>query len=177
MKILDTSVISAAGKNIRSIDLIKMASDEYVVAVTKAVKEECGDYVDGGLTELADSCETVDDPRISAIAEIIRSYRDVLGSGERTVIAASLILTSENVPNYAVLDDRKAREFARNAGSIPEVKSALKGEFRINVTGTVGLVKHLCDRGIMTKKQSQDVAFDLEMGDFRISRELLDLLR
>lgn len=177
IKILDTSVISAAGKNIHSLNLLDVISERYGVVVTEAVRQECKNYKDRSLLSLIDSFDIVNDPRVARIAEVILRYRDVLGPGERTAIAASVILTSQGRANFVVLDDSKARKFAQSAGHLPEVAELLGMNVDIKVTGTVGLIKHLFDIGLISEKQKQDVAYDLEMGDFRISRELLDLLR
>ncbi len=176
-KIIDNSVISAIGKNIRSVELMPILLDRYGVVVPRAVVEECWKYEDGRLIPLIESTETADDPRIARISSILKRYYQTLGSGEISCIATALVLTADDVPNYLVLDDRVAKNIAAKVGKLQEIRDVLDVDITLNITGTVGLVLHLNRIDAISDREKQNIGYDLEKGDFRLSKELLNLLR
>ncbi len=176
-KILDTSAISAMDRNIQCIDLMSILTSKYDVVITPSVIDECRDDKDSNPEYIVETINVMDDPRLNNISNIILSHYPMLGPGERASMAASLILTAKGIPNYVVLDDKKARTVANNIGNLNEIESILGKKLSLNVTGTIGIVLHFHDNGIISDKIKQDIGFDLEKSDFRISSDLLSLLR
>lgn len=126
---------------------------------------------------MIDGMSVFDDDRIPMLMDVLSRRRNVLGKGELATISASLVLTADGVRNYVVLDEIAARKCAAIAGDMPEIIDILGKRVSLNITGTVGLVLHLHELGLISDTEKQDIGFDLETGTFRISEELLKLLR
>ena len=177
MKVLDNSVVTALGRDIRSVNLLPILMSRYEVAMPPAVIDECRDYEYGALLPLFASATIVDDARVQKIASVLKRWRPNLGKGECSAIAASLIMTSEGKRNYLILDDGVARKCAREAGSLPGIVEILGKKVDIKLAGTIGLVLHLHEKGLISDKDKQNVGYDLETSSFRVSNDLLKLLR
>lgn len=126
---------------------------------------------------MIDGMSVFDDDRIPILMDALSRRRNVLGKGELATISASLVLTADGVRNYVVLDEIAARKCASMAGDMPEIIDILGKRVSLNITGTVGLVLHLHELGLISDTEKQDIGFDLETGTFRISEGLLKLLR
>ena len=126
---------------------------------------------------MIDGMSVFDDDRIPKLMDVLSRRRNILGKGELATISASLVLTADGVRNYAVLDEIAARKCAAIAGNMPEIIDILGKRVSLNITGTVGLVLHLHELGLISDTEKQDIGFDLETGTFRISEGLLKLLR
>lgn len=176
-KVLDNSVVTALGRDIRSVKLIPLITSGYGITLTSDVIEECRDYENGALLPLFASATTIDDERVRSISSLLKLWRPNLGKGECSAIATSLVLTADGRKNYLVLDDGVARRCAKDAGSLPGVIKILGKRVDLNLTGTVGLVRHLYDKGLISEKDKQSIGYDLETSSFRISDDLLRLLR
>lgn len=138
---------------------------------------ECAAFEEGRLLYMIDGMSVFDDDRIPMLMDVLSRRRNVLGKGELATISASLVLTADGVRNYVVLDEIAARKCAAIAGDMPEIIDILGKRVSLNITGTVGLVLHLHELGLISDTEKQDIGFDLETGTFRISEELLKLLR
>ena len=126
---------------------------------------------------MIDGMSVFDDDRIPKLMDVLSRRRNILGKGELATISASLVLTADGVRNYAVLDEIAARKCAAIAGNMPEIIDILGKRVSLNITGTVGLVLHLHELGLISDTEKQDIGFNLETGTFRISEGLLKLLR
>ena len=138
---------------------------------------ECAAFEEGRLLHMIDGMSVFDDDRIPKLMDVLSRRRNILGKGELATISASLVLTADGVRNYAVLDEIAARKCAAIAGNMPEIIDILGKRVSLNITGTVGLVLHLHELGLISDTEKQDIGFDLETGTFRISEGLLKLLR
>ena len=87
-----------------------------------------------------------------------RKYPE-LGKGELSIIKASLKLKGQGKKYYAVIDDRKARKFAKSLA--------------ISLTGTYGLIETLKNKGGLTEKEYFQSLSQLERSKFRISPNIL----
>lgn len=77
-----------------------------------------------------------------------------LGKGELSIIKASLNLKNRGKKYYAVIDDGKARKFAKSFG--------------IRVTGTYGLLKTLKDKKEISEEEYLRCLSEMEKSNFRI---------
>jgi predicted nucleic acid-binding protein len=84
---------------------------------------------------------------------LVRILNQELGIGESEAIALSV----EIKPDFVLLDDLEAREYARSFG--------------LNVTGTLGIIRALLRRGIV-KETPKEIYEKLKSIDFWISEEL-----
>lgn len=84
---------------------------------------------------------------------LVRILNQELGIGESEAIALSV----EIKPDFVLLDDLEAREYARSFG--------------LNVIGTLGIIRALLRRGIV-KETPKEIYEKLKSIDFWISEEL-----
>jgi predicted nucleic acid-binding protein len=180
IKVIDNSVISSMGREIRSVKILPIVKSVYDVRLTAAVIVECRNSKDKGLTESIDGLlfAIEEDSRFKQTVDMIRRVDLRLGLGEVNTIAASIILTHNRIENYAVIDDGLARsafkKILRNKTLVNEFGDSMS---RVRITGTVGLINRLRTKGMLTSDQCNAIAKDLENSSFRISDELLDLLK
>lgn len=180
IKILDNSVISTMYMDMVSVDLLQILRPLYTVSITDAVIIELSRLGNEELIRsIADLRSTSErDERFMRAKDRIRRIDPRLGDGEVECIAESMMLTRSGIGNYVVLDDLKAREAIDRIRVDPELESVLGAPIPpVRYTGTIGLVKHLKDRGILSAETCSGIAFDLEAGGFRVTKELLDLIR
>ncbi len=111
--------------------------------VTKAVKV----LIEQGFIEVK-STENV---------SLVQVLNVELGIGESQAIA----LSKEIKPDYVLLDDLKARQYAR--------------PFKINIIGTLGIIHTLLRDGII-KEEPNEIYRMLRSADFWISRKLFQSL-
>lgn len=101
-----------------------------------------------------------------------------IGRGETESIAASILLTSNGIKNYLILDEIFARKIVGRIRNDCEIKKIIGESIpEIHLSGTIGLIKHLGEKGILTKEQTIAIAYDLQKSTFRVTEELLSLLR
>lgn len=180
IKIFDNSVISSMGKEIRSVMVLPVVKSFYDVRVTADVIAECANSKNEELIESINGlpCAIKEDSLFKRTFDVIRRTDLRLGLGEASTITASIILTHLGIENYAVIDDGFARkkfgEVLRNRELSDMFGDSLSN---VNFTGTVGLINRLRAKGALTSGQCSSIANDLENSDFRVSGEILDLLR
>lgn len=179
IKVVDTSVISALAGEIPSIDLMDIVGDHYSIVTVSAVIDEC---IDSGNPKYINAVMSLDelslDEGYHELVDRISKISIRLHSGEINVMAASLCLARNGIENYAVIDDHLARKIFDRIKINPSIVSLMGDSVdNAHITGTIGLVHHLRDRGFITSDESSKIAFDLERSSFRISDDLLDLLR
>lgn len=180
IKLLDSSVISSVSREITSFDVLGCLKKQYEVCVTKDVKKECLAANDERIRSAVADVKMIEhsDPRIEQMKKAITKKHAGIGQGETDCIASSILLTLKGVENYLILDDKFARSIASNVHNVSEIKEILGSPIRImNVTGTIGLISHLRDRGLIHKKEIYKIRADLASSSFRITQELIDSLK
>lgn len=179
IKLLDNSAVSSLGKEITCVDALKIVSDNYNVLLAPAVIQECFQFRNAVLFERVKPFSlTVQDERFVELAKTIKTINYRLGPGEIDTIAASIILSSQEIDNYIVLDERLARKIVETIHLNPQLSNIMGGPISpIKCTGTIGILAHLRKKNILAKEITKQIAYDLELSDFRVSEELLNLLR
>lgn len=179
-KILDNSAVSSMGKEITSFKMLEFLKGQYEVVLADAVFRECKALRNEDLYDsicdlpLATSKNDMFNDLVKAIRRI--DYR--LGPGETETIAASIILSDQGVYNYVVIDESLARKIVVSLHTNPLIKTIMGKDIQpINVTGTVGIIKHLRDKGLISDDDCKKMAYDLEFSNFRVSDDILNLIK
>lgn len=180
IKIFDNSVISSMGKEIKSIDVLSFLKSEYDVRITEAVVIECKNSKNEKLIRSIEGIPIAfkTDEKFVNIKKLIKRINPTLGPGEIETITASILMTYSGIDNYIVLDEYLARKIASDLHNNPDLQKIVNCHVPpIKCTGTIGLIRHLRDKGVLSRETCQKIAFDLEMSDFRATDDLLNMLR
>lgn len=180
IKIFDNSAISSMGKEIISVDLLQIVKSRYEVFTTDAVVIECNNSEDDKLIRSIEGLPIASerDGKFLKITELIKRIDFRLGPGEIECIASSIMMTQHGIENYVVIDERLARRIVSKLHTNPELTKIVGSTVPpINYTGTLGIVIHLRKKGVLSKEKCQNIAYDLESSNFRITDELLSLIR
>lgn len=179
-KILDNSAISSMGREITSVDALDILSSQYSILTTSAVIEECKNSDDELLYDRVKQFPLAveEDEKFKELLNAIQMMSRRLGPGEINSIAASIILSSKNIDNYVVIDETLGRKIVKRIHLNPLIIKIMGGEVRpLKCAGTIGIIAHLRDKGVISKETCQKIAYDLEISNFRVTDELLALLR
>lgn len=178
IKIFDNSVISSMGREITSVDVLPLVKSEYDIRITNAVITECRNSGNEKLIRSMDGLllAVEADYMFVSVVNSIKIMHPQLGSGEIESIAASILMTRSGIDNYVVLDDGLARKIVSDLHNDLKLQQIVGTDIPpIKYTGTVGLIKHLRDKGIISREIYQKIAYDLKNSGFRITDSLLDL--
>lgn len=182
-KIFDNTVISASLKEITSIELIKKCLKRYQIATSIEVFEETKNGFENLDIENCYKQIKIFDLRKNKLYSTLINYLSnrypYLHRGELSSFLVALTeYEMKNRGYYFVTDDNKMRT------TIPKILKDQQFIFKINkdirnfkITGTIGLIKQLCHRNIITKAEIEKVIEDLKNSAFRITPELLNNLK
>ncbi len=182
VKVVDTTVISASIKEIHSIDLLGLTSAVYDISTSGDVLEEVEKGFDEGTMEHAFELTRVVKvgcDEYHPLMSWLETRYPYLHRGElSSFLLAVLEYGQRGVPCYYVTDDGAMRRNVRKILIEDRFIELLGGEPpSIGMTGTVGLIGRLYERGMMTSKELRDVMEELRSGTFRVSKPVLDHLR
>lgn len=179
-KIMDNSAISSMGIEIVCTNMLDTVSSQYDVLVTNAVLKECQKLGNSSLLNRVNKFNIAvqENDLFTSLVEAIKSINFRLGPGEIHTIAASLILTKNGIDNYVVIDESLARKIVKNIHLNPTIIKLMGNNLvPVKCTGTIGIIAHLRDKGIISKDLAHKIAYDLEISNFRVTDDLLNLLR
>lgn len=94
------------------------------------------------------------------INDIFKKRYFNLGSGEKSIMSLALEYKKQNKEYYCVLDDKNARNVAKNLG--------------LNVKGSIGLILLLKEKGII--ENPKELYNKIIKSPFRISDDILEVL-
>ena len=176
-KVLDSTVITAVAREIRSVDLSPMICGAYEITVTEDVEAEAlGCDLSSELLKHAEVVKGTD-PKYVALSDHLSRRYMLMGAGERSCIAASVMLAANGIENYLVTDDRQARRVIERLHQDTDAETAIGLRMpKIRSTGTVGLISRLRRRGLITDADCTAIKKDLSSGSFRITAEVLSSL-
>jgi len=181
-KAVDTTVVSACVREVRSIDLLERVTTVYVVCTTREVMDEIERGFDpdtvSRILEQVSVPPIVHEALEPLLAWLERRY-PYLHRGElSSFLLAILEYGVQGRPCYYVTDDGAMRRKARNILIEETFIEMLGGEPpEMCMTGTVGLIGRLYERGEIAPEELQEIIEDLRTGTFRVSRGVLDHLR
>ncbi|HKM14024.1 MAG TPA: hypothetical protein VJY42_03820 [Candidatus Methanomethylophilaceae archaeon] len=180
IKIFDNSAVSSTGRDIKSMDVMECIKIEYDVRITIGVVAECNNSKHPDNSKLLNGLNVIShmgDNFDKIVKHLLKKYKRI-GRGETESIAASILLASNGIKNYLILDEKFARNVVSKIRNDCEIKKIIGEPIpEIYLSGTIGLINHLKEKGILTKEQTSTIADDLQKSTFRINDELLSLLR
>lgn len=167
------------GKEITSIDIFHKLIDIYEIRTTPHVAGECMNSRNVHMTQLMKEIfiSNENETLFNDVFNMIRRRYSNMGAGETASIAESVILTLKGIENYVVTDDALARKVVLKLCNDLELEEIVGTKISINCTGTIGIIKHLMDKGIVKLEEGKSIAHDLENSGFRVTDQLLDLIR
>ncbi|MDR3282434.1 MAG: hypothetical protein LBS92_02345 [Candidatus Methanoplasma sp.] len=176
IKIPDTTLLSALGREIPSVDVIPIVCGEYGLMVTGEVLEEISrmpcERIDAARGLMIPPLQSGE--RYRKIVSYLVSRYTVLHIGELSCIATSLMLSSEGRENYLVLDDKPARNLAEKIHNDDQIVRILGNVPPLKFTGTFGLLIHLKSKGRISKSECAKISDDLRHSTFRLNPGMLD---
>ncbi len=181
-KAVDTTVISSSLREIRSVDLLNITTRVYDVFTTRDVHRELeAGFGSTRMEPLAASIHVVDieHERAEDILKWLERRHPYLHRGELSSFLLAIVnFGLHGIPCYYVTDDGAMRKKARNI-LIEDRFIELLGEEPppFQMTGTVGLLGRLFERGMIGPEELGNVIEELRNGTFRVSRRVLDHLR
>lgn len=181
-KVLDATTISVGMGDIRAVDIIERCASTYTLTTTREVRGEiergfAHDRV--GQTFSHIPLSSVRSPEYGTLLAYLQSRFPFLHTGELSSFLLALFnYELEGEPYYYVTDDwamRKAIRKILNSDRLIEIVGKKIPSLR--VTGTIGLMMRMHERGVLSGHEIGRIADDLETGTFRISEELLQRMR
>lgn len=182
-KILDNTVISAAVNEIKSLNLISISSKAYPLKASSEVYDEISRGIpEDNFEEITQHIEKID-------CNVYGNYRELFDYlsarypylHEGDISSFLLALLGHEVTGkkyYLVTDDLRLRKKIPEILELEKVRDLLKMNIeKMNVTGTIGLIKRLCEKGFVKHETMERIIKDLENSTFRITAELLKELR
>lgn len=179
-KIIDNTVISASLKEINSINLIAKCLERYSLATSIEVYDETKE----GFNHL--DCykqisifDMKDNKLFIVLIEYLSNRYPYLHKGELSSFLVTLIeYELKNKEYYFVTDDNKMKKVASKVFQDDLFINRLSQKpVKFNITGTVGLLKRLRYRNILTREDIEKVIEDLKNSTFYITPELIKYLR
>lgn len=177
-KILDNTFLSAVNGEITSVDVFSAVFRKYKLYVTNEVYLEasrghvCKENLD--CLNIFKDCE---ERYVNGTQYLKRRY-GWIGDGENSSIVASVLLTNMGIDNYLVTDDRNARKIVPKITEDTRFEEIMGfGIADIRMTGTVGLICHLKNNGLLTRDDCDSIAEDLENSSFYIGPKIIDILK
>lgn len=182
VKIIDNTVISASINEIRTINLIQLCSTQYDISTTSHVFTEAKNGFSKEVIEELSNYISVSNGMNQKFEEVLNWLEQrfpYLHRGElSTFLMAILNYSQANKKYYYVTDDRRMRK------TIPKIihnqhfiSMCGKQESEFNVTGTIGLIKRLHEKGTLTDEQIEEIINDLKDSTFYITQSVLNFLR
>ena len=182
-KILDNTVISASIKEIKCIDLIKKCLERYNIVTSIEVYEETSrGFGEQTITTFYKKI-TVYNLRNNKLFLILLEYLEdrypYLHKGEiSTFLIALLEYELKKRKYYFVTDDNRMRKVIKKIFDDSLFKRKLRSNVsKFHITGTIGLIKRLYERGILSRADIEMIIEDLKNSTFYLTDDLIKYLR
>lgn len=126
--------------------------DYYDFAIGSKVFEEIGEHLENNLINKLYFCPDENYNYTALIAPLLSNEEKNKNKGEYEVMGLSLHYLSSNRVKYVIIDDKKARNFAkRNFGGLSEY-----------ITGTIGLIIFCSKDNFISKIDAINILKDIE---------------
>lgn len=182
-KILDNTFISASIGDIKSIDLISTSSRVYNLETSEEVyKETCNGYDEKIVTQIYQSIKVkkINHAEYERLISSLEARFPYLHRGElSSFLLAFLEFSLDNRDYYYVTDDglmrKKLSDVLAYCASINGNDDYCGTDFKL--TGTIGLIKRLYEKNVLSKQDVKSIIQDIEKSTFRISPEVIHILK
>jgi predicted nucleic acid-binding protein len=182
-KIFDNTAISAFINEIPSIEMLKVCSQYYVLTTSIEVYQETLAGCDEKTVNLYyTTIIVVDKNREKTYSSLMRILSDrypYLHKGDiSSFLLAYIDYASSGKPYYYVTDDKNLRKKIPEILSSATLKSLIKKDIqKFNMTGIIGLMRHIADNGNLSKSDIELIISDLKRSTFYVTEDLLSYLR
>ena len=182
-KIFDNTAISAFINEIPSIEMLKVCSRYYRLTTSIEVYREA---FAGNDKETLNSCFTdiavVDKKHEKIYHSIMTALSDrypYLHKGDiSSLLLAYMDYAIPGKPYYYVTDDKTLRKKIPEILSSDALKSLAKKNIqKFNMTGIIGLMRHIADNGNLSESEIDLIITDLKRSTFYVTEDLLSYLR
>jgi len=182
-KILDNTVISASINEITCLDFVERCSKIYPIETSLEVFHETERGFDKVTTNKRFRCIRVIDLRYHgqyrSLLNYMKNRYPYLHDGEISSFLLGLLdYEKKNKKYYYVTDDQSMKKVIiklKNDNLFYQNFGFMISKFFI--TGTIGLLRRLFDRGAISKKEIDDIIKDLRNSSFYLTTDLIDYLR
>lgn len=181
-KIIDSTVIIASLKEISSIDLIAKCSERYSLATSIEVYDETKEAFnyDRNCYKKIRIFDMNENKLFIVLMEYLSDKYPYIHKGELSSFLVALIeYELKNKEYFFVTDDKMMRKTIPKIISQDElfIDRLSQKPAKFNITGTLGLLKRLYYRKILTKTDIEKVVEDLKNSTFYITPELIKYLK
>ena len=182
MKVLDATVISADIKEIKSVNIIESCLMQYDVVVPEDVKKECERAFGKVCCVFLKGAKiyTPDGKDYESLKDYLKRRYPYLHSGDlSSILVAALESIVRGRNCYFVTDDGALKKVVESKLPEDEEFHMLLGKSfeKINVTGTIGLLRRLNERKILSCEDIIKAARDIPKSSFRATKELVRFLK
>lgn len=180
-KILDNTFLSLAISDVHSVDLIKKIAIKHCIIVSDKVYYELEEKHQNIVLECREANYEKDideqSPDFIKVFDYIRTKNVWIGKGEASTIVYSIFLTKIGIDNYIVSDDKRARKYLDKIHNDSFLKELVGYDIpKIKYVGTVGLLLHFCDNGLLSSIDLKMIHSEISKSNFRINKDILDML-
>lgn len=182
-KIFDNTAISAFINEIPSIEMLKVCSRYYTLTTSIEVYREAfagydKETLNSGFTDIA----VVDKNHEKIYHSIITALSDrypYLHKGDiSSLLLAYIDYAVPGKPYYYVTDDKTLRKKIPEILSSDALKSLAKKNIqKFNLTGIIGLMRHIADNGNLSESEIDLIITDIKQSTFYVTEDLLSYLR
>lgn len=178
-KILDNTTISAFINEIRSIEMIEVCRKEYLLVTTDCVQRETSERFSG--ETIAMNYKNINvfskkgDKKYDQALDYLVNRYPYLHEGELSAFLLALLdYELTGYPYFFITDDRKMREKICEIISSDVFQKIVGGAiYDYHFSGTIGLMKRLCQKGCLSDEDIKNIIFDIKNSTFRISDKLI----
>ncbi|RJS49981.1 MAG: hypothetical protein CIT03_00570 [Methanobacterium sp.] len=184
LKIVDNTFISACLGEIDCINLLEISRSNYIISTTSEVHSETIAGFEGNLVDYAYeniSIHPIDNDNYLELKEWLEDRYPQIDSGEiSTFLLALLKFALEDKAYYYITDDNKMKKTILKLNNDPIFMDKLGINFdmnQFNVTGTIGFIKRLIDKNLISKDYIEPIIRNLEENGFYLTDKIKDYLR
>jgi predicted nucleic acid-binding protein len=176
VKIADNTLISAAINEIKSIDILEVCCGIYRFFATSEVYKETAEGFDTKKVEKVFKNIEIDNTVNQELVSFLGNRYPYLHQGELSSFVLAIYKhNSEDEKCYYVTDDRKMRETIENILEDDHIRNQIGMNMDdFNYTGTVGLIRRLGKKRVLSKGDLNKIAEDLRYSSFRVTDTILE---
>jgi predicted nucleic acid-binding protein len=182
-KIFDNTAISAFINEIPSVGILLVCSKNYTLATSIEVYYEALEGSDQQMIDITFSDIQVVDKNpqktFSALMTELSDRYPYLHKGDiSSFLIAYLDYAIQEKPYFLITDDKTLRKKIPDLLATHSLKSLVKKEIRqFNVTGIIGLMRHIADKDILSESDIELIISDIKKSTFYVTEDLLSYLR
>jgi hypothetical protein len=182
-KIFDNTAISAFINEIPSIEMFNVCAKQYTLTTSVEVYHEALAGCDQEtLNSCFTDCAVIDKNRERIYTSLMTVFSDrypYLHKGDiSSFLLAYMDYAMTGKPYYFVTDDKNLRKKIPEILSSDALKSLSTKDVRsFNMTGIIGLMRHLADNGNLSQSDIALIITDIKHSTFYVTEDLLSYLR